>query len=230
MDGLAWFSVLVPWRSFSSRDAVVKVSAIGVPAHISPSRIVPPWWTLFPPSEQVLRGLFWSGFSDAERWFQYGPSGGQGLTCAARRHGHPGTGRVRRASRTSDGGPPPVRRGEGGRAGRRGEAPRGEGGGYGRGGERRGTWSGGEGGAGGGTETARKNTPWEILRDLAPHKGGPLGILPVRRDNLGDVDWNKVEEDIQAYEDAADLAWAQTIGFTLLALLLAWFSLDVVGL
>jgi elongation of very long chain fatty acids protein 4 len=71
-DGGLWSSFLVPWRARQG-DRIVKVSGIGSPtSHIKPP-FIPPWWTMFPPNERVLRGLFWRGYQDAARWFQSEP-------------------------------------------------------------------------------------------------------------------------------------------------------------
>ncbi|CAD7937149.1 unnamed protein product [Amoebophrya sp. A120] len=76
LDGLAWLTFLVPWRTFHPDDSVVKVSALSAPtADIVPRIIIPFWWAGFPPSEKVLRGIFWSGYQDGMAWIrdtQYG--------------------------------------------------------------------------------------------------------------------------------------------------------------
>lgn len=33
----------------------------------------PPWWIVFPPPADVMRGLFWAGYRDASRWFDKAP-------------------------------------------------------------------------------------------------------------------------------------------------------------
>merc|ERR1712096_3795 len=74
IDGLVWFSFLVPWRTFHKDDKVIKVSAVSLPsADISPRRVIPPWWGAFPPSEEILWGLFWSGYMDVDRFFKRDP-------------------------------------------------------------------------------------------------------------------------------------------------------------
>ncbi|CAD7952292.1 unnamed protein product [Amoebophrya sp. A25] len=71
IDGLAWLTFLVPWRTFHPDDSVVKVSALSAPtADIVPRIIIPFWWVLFPPSDTVLKGIFWSGYQDAEAFFR----------------------------------------------------------------------------------------------------------------------------------------------------------------
>mmetsp|Transcript_11272 Transcript_11272/g.27557 ORF Transcript_11272/g.27557 Transcript_11272/m.27557 type:complete len:1794 (-) Transcript_11272:133-5514(-) len=76
IDGLAWLTFLVPWRTFHPDDSVIKVSALSAPfADIVPRIIIPLWWAAFPPSQKVLKGIFWSGYQDAMLWIrdtQYG--------------------------------------------------------------------------------------------------------------------------------------------------------------
>ncbi|CAD7937448.1 unnamed protein product [Amoebophrya sp. A25] len=70
VDGLCWLSLFVHWRGFTNNDHVVRVSATGAPnADIGPSRMFPFWWALFPPSEEVLEGMFWQGYVDAMSFF-----------------------------------------------------------------------------------------------------------------------------------------------------------------
>lgn len=77
-DGLFWASFLVPWRRPTSRDHVLKVSAIGAPtAHLKPPP-VPPWWTVMPPSTAVLRALYERGYQDALEAFRDAADGGGG--------------------------------------------------------------------------------------------------------------------------------------------------------
>lgn len=77
-DGLFWASFLVPWRRPTSRDHVLKVSAIGAPtAHLKPPP-VPPWWTVMPPSTSVLRALYERGYQDALLAFRDKADGGGG--------------------------------------------------------------------------------------------------------------------------------------------------------
>eukprot|EP00927_Polykrikos_kofoidii_P029843 TRINITY_DN25733_c0_g1_i1.p1 TRINITY_DN25733_c0_g1~~TRINITY_DN25733_c0_g1_i1.p1 ORF type:complete len:1041 (-),score=88.12 TRINITY_DN25733_c0_g1_i1:1-3123(-) len=66
-DGLVWSSLLVPWSGDSS--SVVKVSATGTPLSDIRAPVSPPWWTLIPPSEDALRGMFWVGYRDVHSWF-----------------------------------------------------------------------------------------------------------------------------------------------------------------
>jgi len=77
-DGLFWASFLVPWRRPTSRDHVLKVSAVGAPtAHLRPPN-VPPWWTVMPPSTAVLRALYERGYQDALQAFRDTADGGGG--------------------------------------------------------------------------------------------------------------------------------------------------------
>lgn len=72
-DGMFWPQVLVPWKGTDS-DLVIRVAALlrNLSSDIkAPS--VPTWWSVFPPEEDVLRGLYWQGYSDAARWFTQGP-------------------------------------------------------------------------------------------------------------------------------------------------------------
>eukprot|EP00756_Hemistasia_phaeocysticola_P010155 Hpha_TRINITY_DN14996_c1_g7::TRINITY_DN14996_c1_g7_i1::g.144566::m.144566 len=82
-DGLLWSSLFVPWRSFHRGDSVIKVSAMGAPgAHIRPSVAIPPWWALFPPSEDALHALMWLGYKDAERFMHGEKKKARGWGCA----------------------------------------------------------------------------------------------------------------------------------------------------
>eukprot|EP00927_Polykrikos_kofoidii_P061747 TRINITY_DN56582_c0_g1_i1.p1 TRINITY_DN56582_c0_g1~~TRINITY_DN56582_c0_g1_i1.p1 ORF type:complete len:732 (+),score=106.26 TRINITY_DN56582_c0_g1_i1:161-2197(+) len=72
-DGGMWSSLLVPWRG-GQGDSVVKVSGIGSPTSDIGPPLLPPWWAILPPSERVLRGLFWRGYGDAARWFRTEPA------------------------------------------------------------------------------------------------------------------------------------------------------------
>lgn len=67
-DGFFWPQMLVPWKG-SLDDFMVRVSAFSVPSSDIRARLLPPWWALFPPREEVLRGVFWMGYQDAARWF-----------------------------------------------------------------------------------------------------------------------------------------------------------------
>mmetsp|Transcript_70512 Transcript_70512/g.147630 ORF Transcript_70512/g.147630 Transcript_70512/m.147630 type:complete len:1121 (+) Transcript_70512:238-3600(+) len=73
-DGLVWSSLLVPW-SGDIGDLVVKVSAVGAPLTDIRAPISPLWWAIFPPSIDILRGMFWVGYRDAAQWFA-GPADG----------------------------------------------------------------------------------------------------------------------------------------------------------
>jgi len=66
-DGLQWSSFFVPWISTDSHT--VRVSAICRPLTDMRAPLHPLWWTLFPPPPDVLRGLYWTGYRDAARWF-----------------------------------------------------------------------------------------------------------------------------------------------------------------
>lgn len=70
-DGMFWSSALVvPWRYFHPEDELVKVSAFGTAGcHIATDVPMPPWWAIFPPSEEVLRGMREQGYRDAARFF-----------------------------------------------------------------------------------------------------------------------------------------------------------------
>lgn len=66
IDGMFWTSSLVPWRSFKSQS-VCRVSCFSAFGCDIGPRIwaVPPiWWTVFPPSQEALEGLFWAGYRD----------------------------------------------------------------------------------------------------------------------------------------------------------------------
>lgn len=71
-DGLVWSSLLVPW-SGGEQDLVVKVSATSTPLTDIRAPLSPPWWTVLPPSVDVLRGMFWTGYRDAAAWFSDPP-------------------------------------------------------------------------------------------------------------------------------------------------------------
>ena len=70
IDGLWWSEDVVPWRTFRPNDFVIRVSAWSAPSSdIHPQLLLPPWWSVSPPSEEVLEGLVASGFEDAEAYF-----------------------------------------------------------------------------------------------------------------------------------------------------------------
>merc|ERR1719414_2514839 len=71
-DGLVWSSLLVPW-SGDNLDLVIKVSAVSAPLTDIRAPLSPPWWTILPPSVDVLRGFFWAGYRDAARFFAVPP-------------------------------------------------------------------------------------------------------------------------------------------------------------
>jgi len=70
-DGLLWSSFFVPWVSDDS--LTVRVSAISRPTTDIRAPLQPIWWALFPPPVEVLRGMFWTGYRDAERFFSAPP-------------------------------------------------------------------------------------------------------------------------------------------------------------
>ncbi|CAE8735467.1 unnamed protein product, partial [Polarella glacialis] len=82
-DGLMWSSLLVPWCS-AEDSLVVKVSSTSKPLTDIRAPFNPPWWLLFPPTEDVLRGLFWVGYYHAAEWFAEAPSDPQLCRCRAR--------------------------------------------------------------------------------------------------------------------------------------------------
>ncbi|CAJ1365310.1 unnamed protein product [Effrenium voratum] len=74
-DGMFWPQVLVPWKG-TGADFVVRVAALlrNLSSDIK-APLVPAWWSIFPPQEDVLRGLYWQGYRDAARWFARNPEG-----------------------------------------------------------------------------------------------------------------------------------------------------------
>ncbi|CAE8585245.1 unnamed protein product [Polarella glacialis] len=72
-DGLMWNSLFVPWQS-EDDSHVVYISAFSLNqmADIQPPSL-PLWWALFPPPVRILRGLFWIGYRDMDRWFAEEP-------------------------------------------------------------------------------------------------------------------------------------------------------------
>jgi len=71
-DGMAWTSALVPWRG-PRGSRVVKITARSAPLHHVQSPMMPLWWAVFPPSKDVLRGMFWRGYRDMAEWFNTPP-------------------------------------------------------------------------------------------------------------------------------------------------------------
>jgi len=71
-DGMAWSSLLVPWRG-ASEDRIIKVSGLGNPLTDIRPPLIPLWWSILPPSPRVLRGLYWRGYQDAALFFQAEP-------------------------------------------------------------------------------------------------------------------------------------------------------------
>jgi hypothetical protein len=72
-DGMFWPQFLVPWKG-THDDFVVRVNVMlsGPASDIAPP-LLPTWWSLFPPEESVLRGLYWIGYENAARWFAQAP-------------------------------------------------------------------------------------------------------------------------------------------------------------
>eukprot|EP00931_Biecheleriopsis_adriatica_P067181 TRINITY_DN41369_c0_g1_i1.p1 TRINITY_DN41369_c0_g1~~TRINITY_DN41369_c0_g1_i1.p1 ORF type:complete len:738 (+),score=99.49 TRINITY_DN41369_c0_g1_i1:196-2214(+) len=73
-DGMFWPQVLVPWKG-TRDDYVIRVSALlqGPSSDIKPP-ILPTWWSIFPPEEPILRGMYWLGYQNAASWFSQSPS------------------------------------------------------------------------------------------------------------------------------------------------------------
>lgn len=71
-DGLLWSRFFVPWASDDSHT--VRVSALSRPLTDISAPLQPLWWSMFPPSEDALRGLFWHGYRDAARYFSSQPT------------------------------------------------------------------------------------------------------------------------------------------------------------
>lgn len=68
-DGFVWSTMFVPWRG-ERNDKVIRVSAYSAPGSDIKPGLVPPWWTVIPPEPDVLRGMFWTGYLDAAKFFQ----------------------------------------------------------------------------------------------------------------------------------------------------------------
>lgn len=81
-DGLLWSSLLVPWQN-TEDSFVVKISAVGKPLSDIKSPFSPPWWSFWPPGVDVLRGMMWAGYRDADAWFREAPSAGDICGCRA---------------------------------------------------------------------------------------------------------------------------------------------------
>ncbi|CAK9065872.1 unnamed protein product [Durusdinium trenchii] len=72
-DGMFWPQVLVPWKGTES-DLVIRVAALlRNPSSDIKAPSVPTWWSIFPPEEDTLRGLYWQGYSDAAQFCTQGP-------------------------------------------------------------------------------------------------------------------------------------------------------------
>jgi len=86
-DGLMWPSMVAPWRYWNKEsDHIVKVSvyAAATTAQIRPTTWMPPLWCIFPPSPNILWGLFWAGYKDAEQFYKVSPRRGGGFGCGVR--------------------------------------------------------------------------------------------------------------------------------------------------
>eukprot|EP00928_Gymnodinium_smaydae_P049293 TRINITY_DN33075_c0_g1_i1.p1 TRINITY_DN33075_c0_g1~~TRINITY_DN33075_c0_g1_i1.p1 ORF type:complete len:714 (+),score=62.25 TRINITY_DN33075_c0_g1_i1:199-2142(+) len=81
-DGLLWTSFFVPWVSDNS--ITIRVSAICRPLSEMKAPLHPLWWAMFPPPNDVLRGMLWTGYRDAARWFSTRTTGPLDL-CKCRR-------------------------------------------------------------------------------------------------------------------------------------------------
>jgi hypothetical protein len=71
-DGMFWPQMFVPWRG-KQDDFVVRISALTLGGDVK-SSYLPLLWSVFPPEPDVLRGLYWIGYSNAARWFSQQPS------------------------------------------------------------------------------------------------------------------------------------------------------------
>jgi len=80
-DGMFWPQMLVPWKG-TANDCVVRVSAMiaGPSTDIKPP-LLPMWWSVFPPEEDILRGIYWMGYKNAAQWFSEAPSSFECLSC-----------------------------------------------------------------------------------------------------------------------------------------------------
>jgi len=68
-DGMFWSQTLgfVPWRGFTPKDEIIRLSTL---SKMFPLReIIPTSWSIFPPSESVLRGMHALGYIEAHRLF-----------------------------------------------------------------------------------------------------------------------------------------------------------------
>lgn len=81
-DGLMWSSLFVPWQC-EGDSHVVKISAVGLPLQDIRASWHPLFWAAFPPSNDACRGMFWTGYQDAERWFREGPGSFDCCACRA---------------------------------------------------------------------------------------------------------------------------------------------------
>jgi hypothetical protein len=72
LDGFFWPSLFVSWRC-SSGDRLLRISVIGAPyADIKPSVPLPFWWAVYPPSQEIMWGIFYLGYMDAAAFFETG--------------------------------------------------------------------------------------------------------------------------------------------------------------
>jgi len=97
IDGLLWANAFVPWRSFSKSQRLCRVSAFSaIGADIGPRlhAIPPPWWPVFPPSQETLEGLMWAGYRDIAAVFGSGDGRRSGCGPCTRRQQSSTAGRL----------------------------------------------------------------------------------------------------------------------------------------
>lgn len=75
LDGMFWPQMMVPWRG-SRNDHLVRISTVSLLSGDIMTSYLPTWWSIFPPEEDILRGLFWLGYADMQKWFTQPPSSG----------------------------------------------------------------------------------------------------------------------------------------------------------
>eukprot|EP00928_Gymnodinium_smaydae_P081301 TRINITY_DN6484_c0_g1_i1.p1 TRINITY_DN6484_c0_g1~~TRINITY_DN6484_c0_g1_i1.p1 ORF type:complete len:759 (+),score=100.43 TRINITY_DN6484_c0_g1_i1:60-2336(+) len=68
-DGMFWPHMLVSWKG-SQDDHKIRVSAFSSPSSDIKPPVLPQWWSIFPPEEEILRGIFWMGYRDTARCFK----------------------------------------------------------------------------------------------------------------------------------------------------------------
>ncbi|CAE7694505.1 Elovl7 [Symbiodinium pilosum] len=82
-DGMFWPQMLVPWKG-NEADYVVRVAALlRNPSSDISAPFIPAWWSIFPPKEPILRGVYWRGYQDAARWFSRSPESSACWSCRA---------------------------------------------------------------------------------------------------------------------------------------------------